>query len=82
MYVGQGDVAHLHKCIFPKQWAGQGGCCAQEARVCHFFHSFSNWKHQGGVNERHNDVGIKLICEQETHNVHTILWLEILPHMG
>lgn len=56
--------AYLHQGIFPQQGAGQGGRGAQEAGVCHFFHSLPNGQYQGGVDERHNDVGVKLICSE------------------
>lgn len=62
---GKRHITCLHQSIFPQQRTGQGWGSSQEARVRHFFHSLSDWQHQCGVNEGHNDVGVKLICEME-----------------
>lgn len=55
--------SYLHQSIFPQQRAGEGGGGTQEAGVRHFLDSLSDGQHQCGVDERHDDVGVKLICD-------------------
>lgn len=52
---------HLNQGIFTQQWAGECGCCSQESRICHFLHSLPDGQNQGSVDERYDDIGIKLI---------------------
>lgn len=53
--------AYLHQGIFTQQRAGEGGRGAQEARVRHLLYSLPDGQDQGGVDERHDDVGVKFI---------------------
>lgn len=56
-----GCDAHLHQGVLAQQRAGQGGRGAQEAGVRHFLHGLPDGQHQGGVDERHDDVGVELV---------------------
>ena len=55
--------ADLDEGVLPQQRAGEGGRGPQEARICHFLYCLSDGQHQRGVDERHDDVGVKLICQ-------------------
>ena len=54
--------AHLHEGVVSELRAGQGGRGAQEAGVGHLLHSLSDGQHQGGVDERHDDVSVEVGC--------------------
>lgn len=54
-------LTHLNQSILAQQRAGESGRCSQKPGVCHFLHSLSNGQNQSGVDERHDDVGIKLV---------------------
>lgn len=55
------DKAHLNQGVFTEQRTGECRRRAQETRICHFFDRLPNGQNQSGVDERHNDVRIKLI---------------------
>jgi len=58
------SLIYLHESIISELGAGQGGGGAEEAGVCHFLHGLSNGQDQGGVDEGHDDVRVKLICNR------------------
>ena len=54
--------AHLHQGILAQQRAGQGGRGPQEPRVRHLLDRLPDGQDQSGVDEGHDDVGVKLVC--------------------
>ena len=57
-------LVHLHEGVISELGAGQSGGGAEEAGVCHLLHGLSDGQDQGGVDEGHDDVRVKLICNR------------------
>lgn len=54
---------YLNQGIITERRTRKGRCCAQESGVCDFLHGLSNAQHKGGVDEGHNNVCVKFLCE-------------------
>ena len=57
-----GLVRYLHERVFSQLRAGERRSGSKEAGVRHFFDSFSDAQHEGGVDEGHDDVRVVLLC--------------------
>ena len=54
-------VSDLDEGIVSQGRAGEGGCGSQEAGVCDLLDGLTDAEDQGGVDERHDDVGVELV---------------------
>ena len=68
---GSVSLAYLYESIVSQLGAGQRRRGPEEAGVCHLLDRLSDRQDQRGVNERHDDVRIKLICnhKQDSYSV-------------
>ena len=56
---------NLDESVVAQGRARQGGRRSQEPRVRHLLDSLANRQDQGGVDERHDDVRVELVCKTQ-----------------
>ncbi len=54
---------HLHQSVVSELGAGQRRRRSEETGVRHFLHSLPDRQHERRVHERHDDVGVELVCK-------------------
>jgi hypothetical protein len=60
----------LHEGVIAELRAGECGGGAQETRVRHFLDRLTDAQYQGGVDERHDNVRVKVVCKPTPDNTH------------